>query len=623
MIKKPIYILLMLFLVSCGNTNTANLGVATKGTAATKATASLPDASLRTILARAEDGGYRPGELLVKFRSGVDASSAQRTNSAVGARKMRRLSSLDIEQVKLPAGLSVQAAITQYMQDPNVEYAEPNYLRFVESYETDPFFPDDPYFVQEWGMWNTGIYAGGVSGADVKAPLAWTIARGTRDVVIAVLDSGIDYNHPDLRGNIWLNPGEVCPDGIDNDSNGFVDDCQGWNFVSDTNDPLDDIGHGTIVAGIIGAVGNDHSGVTGMMWRVQLMPLKTLDSSGAGTVAEEVAAIDYVMLMKSMGTNVRLMNASFGSATFSNAEYTAIRDAGEAGILLIASAGNGNSEGVGINDDHTPHYPSSFGLDNIISVAATDQRDNLASFSNFGLSSVDVGAPGVYILSTVPIGLDYALCTAAATPGYNFCNGTSFSAPFVTGLAGLLDTAYPNFSSGQIRSTILRYVDVVPSLENRVFTSGRINAFKAVSSLMTPTDVTAEADEATSVTVTWTDNATGEDGYTVDRKTGGGAYVQIASLPADSTSYTDTTVIGNTTYTYRVKAFNTIPATSTSVESNAVTTPEPPPSATGGAGGGCSVGGPQNFASGASNAVVFLMPLLVLLVARNLRRRKK
>jgi subtilisin family serine protease len=626
-IMKKIFLVPLILLLSCGNNAPVNIHNAAKGAEASK-TAAPPGMTLASVLSAAESGTYRQGELLVKFRSGVIAASSLRVDRSVGATRIRRLSGMNVEHVKLPAGLSVKDAIARYMQDPDVEYAEPNYLRHARSLAPTPFIPDDPYFGQQWGLRNTGTFLGGVAGADIKAPDAWSLTVGSHDVVIAVIDSGIDYTHPDLAGNIWSNPGEAdCANGLDNDGNGFVDDCRGWNFVANNNAPLDDAGHGTFVSGIIGAMGNDGTGIAGVMWHVQLMPLKMLDANGDGSVADEAAAIDYVVMMKkTKGINIKAINASFGGGDFSNTEYTAISKANDEGILMISAAGNGSYHEIGLNDDFVPEYPASYGLPNIIAVAATDQNDNLADWSNFGPNSVDVAAPGVYILSDLSSAQGVVPCTGEVHPGLDFCDGTSFSVAFVTGLAGLLNTAYPDFSADQIRSTILRYVDVLPSLENRVSTGGRINAFKAVSSLMPPTDVTAEAESATSVTVAWTDNATGEDGYTLERSTGGGPFTWIASLGADSTSYTDTTVSGDTTYTYRVTAFNTIPATTASVESAAVTiSAGTSASSTGdeGGGGGCAVGGRQNLPSAAANTAVLLMPLLVLLIAGKIRRRKK
>jgi subtilisin family serine protease len=622
---RKIYFVLLAFLLSCGSNNTATLNNATKGAAVSTAKSS-PEVTLRSILSTAETGNYREGELLVKFRSGVIAASSMRTHQSVGAARIRRFSMINAEHVKLPAGLTVQDAITHYMQDPNVEYAEPNYIRSIRSFTPSPVIPNDLLFGQQWALRNTGS-GGGTAGADIDATNAWDITTGSHDIVIAVIDSGIDYNHPDLAGNIWSNPGETnCTNGLDNDGNGFINDCRGWNFVDNNNAPLDDLGHGTHVAGIIGATGNNGTGVAGVMWHVQLMPLKFLDSQGNGTIADEVAAMDYAVMMKNNeGINIKAMNASFAGSDFSNIELSAISTANDAGILLMAAAGNGNRRGIGVNNDVHPQYPASYSLPNIIAVAATDSNDNLASFSDFGLNTVHVAAPGVNILSTVVPGLPFPDCIESSVSGYDFCDGTSFSTPFISGLAGLLATTYPDFNHFQIRGTILRYVDVLPSLQGRILTGGRINSFKAVSSLLAPTDLTTSSNSSSGVSLTWTDNATGEDGYNVERETGSGPFTVLATLGPDSTSFTDTTASTGTTYTYRVTAFNSIPANSAGAEVTVTAGSGGGGVTTTGSrgGGGCTIGARQNTVNAAANTAVLFLPLLVLVVAKNIRRRKK
>ncbi|HJW29376.1 MAG TPA: S8 family peptidase, partial [Saprospiraceae bacterium] len=332
-----------------------------------------------------------------------------------------------------------------YMRDPNVEYAEPNFIRYPKN-----TVPNDPYFnPQQWALQNTGTFGAGTAGADIKMTQAWDITQGSSTVVVAVIDSGVDVNHPDLVNNIWKNPGETsCTDGVDNDGNGFIDDCVGWNFADKNNTPFDNLGHGTHVAGIIGAVGNNGIGISGMMWSVQIMPLKFITHFGSdicgpgtdfcGSVDDEVAAIQYAIR-----NGAKIINASYGSSAFSLAEFDAINAANNAGVLFIAAAGNGSIEQHGDNNDVSPVYPASHRLPNIISVAATDQNDVKATFSNFGPNSVHVAAPGVYILSTIPssgVSMSFAsLCTGSFAADYDFCSGTSMAAPHVTGLAGLLE----------------------------------------------------------------------------------------------------------------------------------------------------------------------------------------
>jgi subtilisin family serine protease len=627
--KKVIYLFLVLLFAACGNSRTASLSSdGANQSAALKITA-------QSILATMEKGKYKEGELLVKFRSGVLTAQSLKTHQSLGSSVARRFSIVPhLEHVKLPAGLSVKDAIVKYMADPNVEYAEPNYIRCASS------IPNDTDFSQQWALLNTGQFAGGTAGADIEAPQAWNVSTGLDAVTVAVLDTGIDYNHLDLVNNIWTNPGESCTDGNDHDGNGFFNDCRGWDFVNSDNDPMDDNGHGTHVAGIIGAVGDNGLGTAGVMWHVKLMPLKILNAFGfsqgscsgpSGFVADEIAAIQYAV-----AKGAKIINASYHSAGFCNAEFDAIDAANTAHVLFVAAAGNGGLDTMGINNDLDPQYPASYNLPNIISVAATDQNDSLASFSNFGPNSVHVAAPGVYVLSTVPYaGIDLSfqsLCTGSFFAGYDFCAGTSMATPHVSGLAGLLYSYYDGihntqFNHSQVRSTILRYVDTdadspnLQTLRNRIQTSGRINAFRALSSLLAPTDLTATADSPSQITLTWKDNATGEDGYRVARKGPTDAdFVDItagAPLPPNTTKFTDPGVSPTTTYEYKVTAFNNI-ADSFASNTVSVTTPDNPPPSSGG-GGGCSVGARQNPPTAVADFVVLLTPLLFMALLRRKR----
>lgn len=324
---------------------------------------------------------YAPGELLVKYRPFVGAAASEHFRSCFGVSTLRRFKNVDIDQVKLPEGMTVEEALEIYRQDPDVEYAEPNYLRYATA-----TIPDDTFFSTLWGLSNG-------SDKDIDAPEAWDLATGSdKLVVVAVLDSGVDYNHPDLAANIWTNPGEIPGNGNDDDGNGFIDDVNGWDFVDNDSNPVDNESHGTHVAGTIAAVGNNGIGITGVTWTAEIMVLRFLDGFGAGFVSDEVAAIDYAI-----AKGAQIINASFGSSSFSSAEREAITRAETAGILFVAAAGND-----GENNDSTPQYPSNYALDNIIAVAASDQNDNLASFSDFGPTTVDVAAPGTSIYSAKP-----------------------------------------------------------------------------------------------------------------------------------------------------------------------------------------------------------------------------
>ncbi len=587
---RIIYLIVALFLVSCGSERVADIS-----STAPKETSTQRVVTVQSILAEMEKGRYVDGEVLVKFRSGVVASQSLKVHQGIGASVLKRLTIVpNLERVKLPDGVSVRDAVIKYMSDPNVEYAEPNYIRRIAK------TPNDTYFAQQWALHNTGSFANGTPDADIDAPEAWDIKTGSSSIVVAVIDTGIDYNHEDLIDNIWRNQAENCLDGVDNDGNGYVDDCLGWDFTSPDNNPMDDNGHGTHVAGIIGARGDNGRGVSGVMWNVKLMPLKFLNADGEGTGADEIEAIQYAI-----SNGARIINASFSFPSYSQAEYDAIASANNAGVIVVAAAGN-----EALNNDSTPSYPASYNLPNIISVAATDQNDRRASFSNFGTNTVHVGAPGVYILSTVP------------NNGYEqmeFYMGTSMAAPHVSGLVGLLYTYYTNFNHNQIRSTILRYVDIKdPSygLNGWTKTGGRINAYRAISSLLIPSNLTAAAASSTSITLSWTDNATGEDGYRIERKVSGGSYATIKTLGPNATSYTDSGLSPSTTYFYRVIAYNDIGESPSYSNEASATTPAVTES-TGGGGGGCSIAAGKDTVS---DVILIFVPILTIVILM-LRRK--
>lgn len=539
--KKLIYIFAALFLVSCGSNTTTGVPTQETGKEVSSLSAGInitsPAVTVQSILSEMDKGNYKEGELLIKFKTGVSKNVLSGVHQAAGATLRKSFTLVpNLEHVELPKGISVKDAIIQYMSDPNVEYAEPNYI--LRTLLT----PNDTYFYpNQWALHNTGSYAGGTDDADIDAPEAWDISTGSSNIVIAITDTGIDYNHADLVGNIWINTGETnCVDGIDNDGNGYADDCIGWDFATcawfkedgtcetpktEDNDPMDEMGHGTHVAGITGAVGNNGEGVSGVMWNVKLMALKAFNEQGYGTTSDAIKAVEYAV-----ANEAKIINASWGGYGYSSSLYNAINSANNAEILFIAAAGNGGDDSVGDDNDYMPMYPASYDLPNIISAAATDQKDERASFSNFGLNSVDVGAPGVYIFNTVPNWW-------SEYPGYGVIDrfsGTSMAAPHVAGLAGLLYSYYDGiqntaFNFTQVRDTILRYVDGLPSLQGWIKTGGRVNAHKALSSLLTPTGLIATANSP-SITLTWTDNATGEDGYKIERKVSGGSFVEIADL---------------------------------------------------------------------------------------------
>lgn len=331
---------------------------------------------------------YVPGELLVKYRRGAQASNIQGFQTRFGINTIKRFRYIGASQVKLPPDLSVEAALELYREDPNVEYAEPNYLRF-----TSARVPNDEYFEELWSLNNTGQEVNGksgIAGADIDAVEAWDITTGSSSIVIAVIDTGIDYNHPDLSGNIWSNADEEPNNGIDDDGNSYVDDLRGWDFYDNDNDPIDSYGHGTLMAGIIAAEGNNNIGVAGVCWSAKIMPLRAGNAFGELNVSEVVSAVEYAI-----EKGAKIINASFSGTDYSEFEKDAIFKANGAGIIFVAAAGND-----GTDNDISPYYPAGYDLDNIIAVAATDQNDELTDYSNYGSTSVDVGAPGENIFST-------------------------------------------------------------------------------------------------------------------------------------------------------------------------------------------------------------------------------
>jgi subtilisin family serine protease len=333
---------------------------------------------------------FVPGELLVKFRAEVrkEAAADYREWFDISTRKTFAINGY--QQVKLPEGADIEEALELYLEDPDVEHAEPNY--FVHVAETTP---GDAEFARLWGLHNTGQNVNGTSGtadADIDAPEAWDVTTGSSDVVVAVIDSGVDINHPDLQPNIWTNPGETPDNGIDDDGNGYIDDVNGWDFFINDNDPRDAHGHGTHVAGTIAAAGDNGIGVSGVSWSAKIMALRFLDAWGNGTTANAISAIEYA---SAMGADI--INNSWGSSTYSPSQ--ALKDAIEAsGALVVCAAGNSGWN----NDTLIQHYPSGYSSANIISVAASDQDDNRAAFSNYGPFSVDVAAPGTNIYSAAP-----------------------------------------------------------------------------------------------------------------------------------------------------------------------------------------------------------------------------
>jgi len=704
-----------------------------------------------SILAR--DSSFKPithykynffshGEILVKFKDGVSSRIKAHTHLLLGTSPIKSLPTLGVQHLRLPSTVSVEEALQLYRQNPDVEYAEPNYIIYsCQVFPNDPpFDPEDPNYGILWGLHNFGQTVGiksGLLGADINTPDAWEISTGGEEVIIAVIDSGVAYSHPDLASNMWTNPGEdlwsdpndpTTGNGIDDDGNGKVDDWRGWDFVDGNNDPMDYHGHGTHVAGTIAAMGNNGEGIAGVMWRARMMPLRSLNADGMGWVSDAIYAIEYAV-----ERGARVINASWGTTSLSQCLLGAIQLCQDEGVLVVAAAGNSAA-----NTDSSPFYPASYDPPNIISVAATDQRDNLASFSNWGPSTVDVAAPGVAIYSTwppswhsiggsfpddiesgpgdwttggtsqwaiveeeyqspthcwtdSPLG-DYAnntdswlilpridlsrkwlsrityylrmeteayrdfLYIEASTDGVNWTNisgtgytgsrrgsfsndisaydgqptvyirfrlitesqntadgvyiddvdvmsishiyegdefqflqGTSMAAPHVTGVAGLILARYPTLSLEDLRWRILNGTDVLEVLMGKLATGGRINANNSLRLPMTPSDLSTLQVSETEIELNWIDTSADEEGFAIERREKDKGFQEIARGGPDTTSYSDTGVAEELSYTYRVIAYNEYGSSGYSNEAGTAQSGGDISLEGGGGGGGCFI----------------------------------
>jgi subtilisin family serine protease/fibronectin type 3 domain-containing protein len=404
---------------------------------------------------------YASSHLLVRFDETVaNARDYLRTAGDVALHGVETATKLPLvsglHKVALSAEFSVEAALDALRRNPHVLYAEPDYIVRATGVASDPLFAN------QWDFHNTG-QTGGTLDADMDAPEAWDATTGSGSTVVAVIDTGVDYLHPDLAANMWFNSDEVPGNGIDDDANGYIDDIHGYDFYNNDANPLDDHSHGTHVAGTIGAVGNNGTGIAGTNWNVQIMALKFLGADGSGTTSDAIEAIRYAI-----DNGAHISNNSWGGDPFSQSLYDAIRDARDVGHIFVAAAGNGNFIGFGIDNDATPFYPAGYDLDNIVAVAATDHRDDLAIFSNYGATTVDLGAPGVSILSTTPGG-NYALNT-----------GTSMAAPHVAGALSLVRDFVPNLTYRQIIDRVLTAADPISSLAEKTVSGGRLNVAAAL-----------------------------------------------------------------------------------------------------------------------------------------------
>jgi subtilase family serine protease/subtilisin family serine protease len=451
---------------------------------------------------------YVPGQLIIRFQPGVTPDEIAAFFQEYGLTEMDDLDRAPVDAADalklafVPVEVN-QSFIDTLERDPRVRFAEPNYI--VQVNQTAP---NDPDFSKLWGLNNTG-QTGGTAGADISVLAGWEVTTGSSDVVIVVIDTGVDYTHEDLSANMWVNPKE-CPQGVgkcvangeDEDENGYVDDFHGINAVNNSGDPMDDFGHGTHVAGTIGAQGNNNLGVVGVNQEVSMVACKFLSASGGGTVADAVKCFNYVDQLKNQqGINIIATNNSWGGGAPSQALEEAMAGADQP--LHICAAGNGNSD--------APNYPAAFDLPNILSVAATDHSDLYADFSNYG-PTVDLAAPGDAVYSTLP----KTNCPLCDPSGYGLLNGTSMATPHVAGAVALIAAKYPTLTLQQIRDRILSGLDPLTDGSKLTVSNGRLNVLNTLEEDNAPpasvSDLQVVSLLMTQVELSWT--ATGDDGMT-------------------------------------------------------------------------------------------------------------
>jgi subtilisin family serine protease len=404
-----------------------------------------------------------PNQYIVKYKKALSEADVRQISSSMGFVSSESLNQKDLFLIKEDKKNKINLqAINQLISSDVIEYIEPDAIGHITA------TPNDSMYGNQWALNNNGG-SGGVLDVDVDAPEAWELATGSSNVIVAVVDTGVLYTHPDLASSMWVNPSEVPNNGIDDDSNGVTDDVYGYNAVSDSGNPVDDRGHGTHCAGIIAATGNNAQGVIGVAYGVKIMSVKAFGSDGVGRLSDVVKALNYVISQKKKGINIRLLSNSWGGFPNSPTLKSFIEDVGNNGMLFVAGAGNDSA-----NNDTTPFYPASFDVSNIISVAAIDRAGNLASFSSYGITSVDIAAPGVSILSTV------------LGNTYQYYNGTSMATPHVSAVAALLFSHESNLSVSTVKARIIASAKPLSSMSSRVQSGGMVSAIRALGSTVLP-----------------------------------------------------------------------------------------------------------------------------------------
>ena len=470
---------------------------------------------------------YLAHEVIVRAGAGVSEDGLRMAVARVGgsvAADDGGMHALGYYRVELPQTTTADSAISALTGSDGIARAERNYI--VQLFAT----PSDPLYPQLWGM------------AKINAPTAWDTNTGSSDILVAVSDTGMDYTHPDLAANVWTNPGEIPGNGKDDDGNGYIDDVHGWDFANNDSDPMDDHGHGTHVSGTIGAAANNGVGVAGVNWHVKIQALKFLSASGSGSTWGGAQTLLYAATMKA-----RVVNASWGClgpSCYASYLEDAIRTLSNAGGIFVAAAGNNAN-----NNDGYPAYPANYAVDNVVAVAATDANDQLASFSNYGATTVHLAAPGVNILSSLP-GNQYASWS-----------GTSMAAPHVTGAAALFLSARPDATVAEVKQQLMATTDAVPALAGKTVSGGRLNLAKLIAAAghppAAPTGFDGTAGDRSDALLSWNANTESDlAGYRVRWGTATGFYTQTLDLPATQQSAHITDLTHGTKYFFVVYARN-------------------------------------------------------------------